>query len=166
MRTYIFMLLIVLGSVYTLQAQENSSRKHAIGLRFANNDGIGTEVNYQLRIGGNNRLEFGAGWRSADDTNQLKTVGLIQWVFPLDGNFHWYAGGGGGIGHISFDSDYPGDPDDETYIYLAGNAGIEYDFNAPIMLFFDVRPEFGLGSSIFFDDFEFEFGFGIRYQFD
>jgi len=166
MKTYLAVLLIFIGGWNLAQAQENSSRKHAIGLRFANNDGIGTEVNYQLRLGSNNRMEFGLGWKSKDDTNQLKTVALIQWVFPLDGNFHWYAGGGAGLGHISFDSNYPGDPDDETYFYLAGNAGIEYDFNIPIMIFFDIRPEFGLGDSIFFDEFEFEFGFGIRYQWD
>ncbi len=31
----------------------------------------------------------------------FKLTGLYQWVFPLDGDFNWYVGAGGGIGSFS-----------------------------------------------------------------
>ena len=156
----ITIIAITLGTV-SMNAQRIS--KHAIGLRLGDSDGFGTEVNYQLGIGENNRMEFGLGWRSSDDVTAIKGVALYQWVWTLDGNFNWYVGAGGGVGQVSFDDDFPGDPDDETFLFAAGDIGIEYNFEIPLLLSLDFRPEFGFGD--YRDDVDFDIALGVRYQF-
>ena len=48
----------------------------------------------------------------------------------------------------------------------AGNIGIEYDFNIPLLLSLDFRPEIGVaGYDDFSDNFDFDIALGIRYQF-
>ncbi|MBV1923113.1 MAG: porin family protein [Flavobacteriaceae bacterium] len=158
----IFLILIVILS-FSLTAEAQNSSDNAIGLRLGDNDGLGAEVNYQRGLSGNNRLEFGLGWRTKNDVNALKLTGLYQWVFNLDGNFNWYVGAGGGLASISFDNDFPGDPDNETSLFVAGDIGIEYDFDIPIIISLDFRPELGFGD--YNDDIDFDIAFGIRYQF-
>ena len=46
---------------------------------------------------------------------------------------------------------------------LAGDVGIEYSFDFPLLLSLDFRPEFGFGD--FNDDLDFDVALGIRYQF-
>ncbi|MEL6813087.1 MAG: hypothetical protein AAFP76_17330, partial [Bacteroidota bacterium] len=109
MKKTFLIVLAIFGFAMTAQAQEIS--KNAIGLRIGDNDGLGTEINYQRGLGDNNRLEFGLGWNDGDNTNAYKLTGLYQWIFNLDGNFNWYVGAGGGVGQVSFEDDFPGDPD-------------------------------------------------------
>jgi hypothetical protein len=90
----------------------------------------------------------------------LKLTGLYHWVWQLDGNFNWYAGPGAGIASYDFDDNRI---DDETFIFLAGNVGIEYNFDIPLLLSLDFRPELGFGN--FNDDLDFDIALGIRYQF-
>ena len=161
MKKSVFTLVALLAFVLSASAQRISD--NAIGLRFGDNDGFGTEINYQRGLSENNRLEFGLSWHGHDNLSSFKLVGLYQWVFPLDGNFNWYVGAGGGVGQISFDNDFPGNPDDETFLFAAGDAGIEYNFDIPLILSLNVRPEIGFGD--YRDDFDFDLGLGIRYQF-
>ncbi len=135
---------------------------NAIGLRIGENDGIGAEINYQRGISDNNRLEFGLGWRSSDNVDIIKLTGLYQWVFRLDGNLNWYVGAGGGLAQVSIDDSIV-DVDDETFLFVAGDIGIEYDFDIPILISLDFRPELGLGD--YGDDLDFDVALGIRYQF-
>lgn len=139
------------------------SRDNAIGIRTGDNDGFGVEINYQRNLADNNRLEVGLGLRSGNDYDGFKLTGLYQWIWNIDGNFNWYAGAGGGFGSYSFDNVPPGIDDSETFFFAAGNLGIEYDFDFPLILSLDVRPEIGFGD--FNDDFDFDLGLGIRYQF-
>ena len=134
--------------------------ENAIGLRLGDSDGFGTEISYQRALNDSNRLEFGLGWRSKDEADAWRALGLYQWVWQLDGNFNWYAGAGGGISSISFDDD---DIDGETALFLAGDIGIEYNFEFPLLLSLDFRPEFGFGDHN--DDLDFDIALGIRYQF-
>ena len=60
-----------------------------------------------------------------------------------------------------FDDD--NDFDDETFFFVAGDIGIEYDFDIPLILSLDFRPE--IGFSNYNDDVNFDIGLGIRYQF-
>ena len=161
MKKTLLFLGLLLAFVLSANAQRVSD--NAIGLRLGDNDGFGTEINYQRGLSENNRLEFGLSWHGHDSLSSFKFVGLYQWVWTLDGNFNWYVGAGGGIGHINFDSDFPGNPDDETFIFAAGDIGIEYNFNIPLLLSLDLRPEIGFGD--YRDDFDFDLGLGIRYQF-
>ncbi len=157
--------LLTFAAITLISVSMNAQRisKHAIGLRLGDSDGFGTEVNYQLGLGENNRLEIGLGWRSSNDVTAIKAAALYQWVWVLDGNFNWYAGAGGGVGQVDFDDDFPGDPDAETFLFAAGDIGIEYNFDIPLLLSLDFRPEFGFGD--YRDDVDFDIALGIRYQF-
>ncbi|NND63676.1 MAG: hypothetical protein HKN48_10860 [Flavobacteriaceae bacterium] len=158
----LFLISSALFLFTTINYSQNIS-KHALGLRLGDNDGFGTEVNYQLGTGENNRIEFGLGWRSKRDFNAFKATALYQWVFALDGNFQWYVGAGGGVAAFNYDSNLPLDPDDETFAFAAGDIGIEYNFEIPLLLSLDFRPEIGFGNVN--DDLEFDIALGIRYQF-
>lgn len=154
---------IVFG--FALQAQAQEISKNAIGLRLGDNDGFGTEINYQRGLGDNNRLEIGAQLNGGNGVTVFKGTGLYQWVWNIDGGFNWYAGAGGGLASVSFDDDdFPGDQDGELFVFAAGTVGVEYNFDFPLLLSLDVRPEFGFGD--FRDDLGFDFALGIRYQFD
>jgi hypothetical protein len=157
-----FSLLLFLFIVSFGNAQEIS--QNAIGLRIGDGDGFGTEISYQRALSGNNRLEVDLGIRSGDNYDGFRLTGLYQWVWNLDGNFNWYAGVGGGVANYDYDVDIPGfDDDGETFIYAAGQLGIEYNFDIPLMLSLDTRPTIGFGD--FNDDLDFDIALGIRYQF-
>lgn len=164
MRKIFLVVLAFVGFAITAQAQ--GIAENALGIRVGDNDGFGTEINYQRALNDNNRLEFGLGWNSRrgnDGVNAYKLTGLYQWVFVLDGNFNWYVGAGGGVGQVDFGNNFPGNPDNETFFFAAGDIGIEYDFDIPLLLSLDFRPEFGFGD--FRDDLDFDIALGIRYQF-
>ena len=146
---------------------------NAIGLRLGDSDGFGAEISYQRRIQRTNRLEVDLGWRDSRNYDAFKLVGLYQWVLPIDGGFNWYFGPGAGLGSVNF-SRVPYDYDDDNYYYpkgglfilAAGDIGIEYNFNIPLLISLDFRPEVGLvGYKDFSDNFNFDIGLGIRYQF-
>ncbi|MDV7138709.1 hypothetical protein R3X28_07470 [Maribacter sp. TH_r10] len=137
--------------------------EHAIGLRMGDSDGFGAEISYQKSISRYNRLEVDLGWRDNKNYNAFKLAGIYQWVLPLDGNFNWYYGVGGGLGNVDIDFD---DDNDGLFIFGAGDIGIEYNFDIPLLISLDFRPEIGLiGYDGFSDNFDFDIALGIRYQF-
>ena len=158
MRKLILFAIIAIGSLTLTFGQSISD--NAIGLRLGDSDGFGAEISYQRALGENNRLEVDLGWRSGNDFDGFKLTGLYQWVWELDGNFNWYAGAGGGVGSYNFDNR---NFDDETFVFIAGDIGIEYNFDFPLLLSLDFRPELGFGN--FNDDLDFDIALGIRYQF-
>jgi hypothetical protein len=91
----------------------------------------------------------------------FKIAGLYQWVNTLDGRFNWYVGVGGGLG--SYKSNNEDFNDEETFLFAAGDIGIEYDLNIPLLISLDFRPELGFGD--FRDDVDFDIALSIRYQF-
>lgn len=154
--------IIILGFTLTTNAQEIS--KNAIGLRLGDSDGLGAEVSYQHALGDNNRLELDLGWRNGKDYDGFKLAGLYQWVFLIEDRFNWYVGAGGGIGSYSFNNKKNKFKDDgETFIFAAGDIGIEYNFEIPLLLSLDFRPELGFGD--YRDGVDFDIALGIRYQF-
>lgn len=153
-RTLLVISFLAIAS--SLNAQDIS--KNTIGLRIGDNDGLGGEISYQRFLNDNNRLEFDLGFRNSNDVDAFKLVGLYQWVRPLDGNFNWYVGAGAGVG--SYDSPVA----DGSFALIAGNAGIEYNFDFPLLLSLDVRPELGLDDA-YSDNLDFDIALGIRYQF-
>lgn len=155
MKKVLFVFVFVLTGILSANAQSIS--KNALGLRLGDDDGFGGEINYQRAIGDNNRLEFGLGLRDNDNFEGFKLTGLYQWVWNIDGGFNWYAGAGGGLANYDYGMD------SETFLFAAGNIGIEYNFDIPLLLSLDFRPEFGFGD--FDDDFGLDIALGIRYQF-
>jgi len=167
MKKIILSAIMLIGLAFTAQAQKISD--NAIGLRLGSNDGFGTEISYQRALGENNRLELDLGWRNRNnyygdnyDANAIKLAALYQWVWNIDGGFNWYAGVGGGVGSFGYD-DANGRHDD-VFAFAAGDVGIEYNFDIPLLISLDVRPEFG--SSDYYDNNNnFDIALGVRYQF-
>lgn len=161
MKTFktVFTLLIFTTMLNFGHAQEIS--QNAIGLRIGDGDGFGTEISYQRALGSNNRLEIDFGWRNGDNFDGFRLTGLYQWVWNIDGGFNWYAGAGGGLANYSYD--VAGDDESDTFIYAAGQVGIEYNFDFPLLISLDVRPELGFGD--FNDDLDLDIALGLRYQF-
>ena len=151
---------------FTLVSNAQEIAENAIGLRLGDSDGVGPGINYQRALGENNRLELDLGWRDGSSYSAFKLAGLYQWVWSLDGNFNWYVGAGGGFGSISIDNVPAGFDDSATYIFGAGDIGIEYNFDIPLLLSLDFRPEIGFGNDDFdTNDLDFDIALSIRYQF-
>tara|TARA_R110002124_G_scaffold138576_6_gene302094 strand:- start:25586 stop:26071 length:486 start_codon:yes stop_codon:yes gene_type:complete len=145
----------------SVNAQEIS--KNAIGLRLGDSDGFGAEINYQRALDEDNRLELGLSFRDTKRVNAYKITGIYQWVWNIDGGFNWYAGPGAGIGQIGFEDEFFDDRSNETFVFAAGDIGIEYNFDFPLLVSLDFRPEFGFGD--YRDDVVFDIALGARYQF-
>jgi len=164
MKKLFLVAMTFVGFVSFTNAQEIAD--NAIGLRLGDSDGLGPGINYQRALGDNNRLELDLGWRDGSDYNAFKLAGLYQWVWNLDGNFNWYAGAGGGIGSVSVENAPAGIDDSDTFIFAAGDVGIEYNFDIPLLLSLDFRPEIGFGNDDFdTNDLDFDIALSIRYQF-
>lgn len=178
MKTIFFSVFMLIGLAFTTQAQEIS--KNAIGLRLGDSDGFGVEVSYQRKLSTRNRLEVDLGFRNQhnyyyndDDLAAIKLTGLYQWVWKIDGGFNWYAGVGGGLGtwnHKYYDGNNGNGNNDYYYsdsgvfVFAAGDIGIEYNFDIPLMLSLDLRPEIG-SDNYYNNGVTADIGFGIRYQF-
>lgn len=151
---------------FGFQSQAQLISEHALGLRFGGNNGYGAEVTYQNALGDNNRLEVDLGWRNNKNFNAFKLTGLYQWVWNIEGGFNWFVGLGGGLGSVSYDDRYNnGDfnDDNEIFFFGAGNIGIEYNFNIPLLIALDFRPEIGSGN--YNNDLDLDIALALRYQF-
>jgi len=161
---------LLIGLAFSTQAQD---RKNAIGLRLGDNDGFGAEVSYQRTLSTKNRLEFDLGFRNTDYYDAAKLAVLYQWVWNIEGGFNWYAGVGGGAGTWDFNdhNHYPdhfheGDDDHGTFAFAAGDIGVEYNFDFPLQLSLDFRPEVYVGNHDFRDNnFGSDLGLSARYRF-
>ena len=165
MKKIILLSTIIFGLAIGAQAQDIS--KNAIGLRLGSNDGFGTEISYQARLSASNRLELDLGWRSNHYQDAFKLAGIYQWVWNLDGGLNWYAGLGGGVGSWSYDNN-DGISDNGGFAFVAGDLGLEYNFDFPLQLSLDIRPELYLNSASYNEDdrrFGPDLALGIRYRF-
>ncbi|MCB7480206.1 hypothetical protein [Christiangramia sediminis] len=168
MKKLVLLAALTFGAVFFTDVKAQEISDNAIGLRIGDGGGFGAEVSYQRALGDNNRLELDLGWRDSKDYDAVKLVGLYQWVWNIEGGFNWYVGVGGGIG--SYDDKYYRDLDDDDvndglFALLAGDIGIEYNFDFPLLLSLDFRPEIGFSSYDRGDDLTPDIALGIRYQF-
>lgn len=147
MKKIILTFVFIIGAI-SLNAQSISD--NAIGLRFGGGNGVGGEISYQKALGENNRLEIDLGL--ANEFSDFKATALYQWVWNLEDKFNWYAGFGGGI--VSANG---------TGIYGSGVIGIEYNFNAPVLLSIDYRPEVGISGGL--NGVNSDVALSVRYQF-
>jgi len=139
---------LLMANFFATSAQEVSD--NAVGLRFGGGNGAGGEISYQKVLGANNRLEIDLGL--ANEFTNFKATGLYQWVWNLEEQFNWYAGVGGGI--VSANG---------IGIYGAGVVGIEYNFDVPVLLSIDYRPEVGIAGGL--DGLNSDVALSVRYQF-
>lgn len=155
---YLKRVIISIAFLVSANAFSQTISKNALGLRVGDNDGFGGEISYQRYLSENNRLEFDLGFRDSKNVEAFKLVGLYQWVFPLENRFNWYVGAGAGLGSFN-------NPENSgAFALVAGNLGIEYNFNIPLLLSLDVRPELGFNDE-FSDNLDLDIALGIRYQF-
>ncbi|MCF4101610.1 hypothetical protein L1I30_08025 [Gillisia sp. M10.2A] len=162
----IFLLAIfALGTTVAVNAQTIS--ENAIGLRLGGSNATGAEVSYQRAVGtNNNRLEFDLGWRNDNNNyDAIKLVGLYQWVWNIDGGFNWYVGAGAGVASVEDNRRDGFRGNDGTYLLVAGDIGIEYNFDIPLQLSLDLRPEAGFNDYDVVDDITPDIALGIRYRF-
>ncbi|WP_029036069.1 hypothetical protein [Salinimicrobium xinjiangense] len=163
MKKLVLLALCMFG--FTLSSQAQTIADNALGLRLGGSDGVGTEISYQRGLSENNRLELDLGWRNGRYYDAFKLTGIYQWVWNIEGGFNWYAGFGAGIGSVDGNEDHRDwNDDDGLFITAAGNVGIEYNFDFPLLLSLDFRPEFGVINA-YGDDVDFDIALGIRYQF-
>jgi len=163
MKKNIFLAFMLFGMAVCAQAQNFS--KNALGLRLGSNDGFGTEISYQTRLSAKNRLELDLGWRDNKYENVFKLAGIYQWVWKIDKGLNWYAGIGGGLGSWNYD-DNDRINDNGAFAFLAGDLGIEYNFDFPLQLSLDIRPEFYLNSASYVEDnFGPDLALGVRFTF-
>ncbi len=162
MKKTILVVLIAICSSAFVNAQEISN--NAIGLRLGDNDGLGAEISYQMKLSNTNRLEADLGFRNHDNYDAFKLSGIYQWVWQIDGGFNWYAGFGAGVGSWSIKDGYNGNDDDGVFLNADGNIGIEYNFDAPILISLDFRPEIGLIGD-YGDGTALDLALSVRYQF-
>jgi hypothetical protein len=155
----LFVYSLFLLGLNSLSAQEISD--HAIGLRLGSNRGFGSEISYQMKLNSENRAEFNLGWRSSNNLSAIKLNGLYQWVWPIEQGFNWYAGVGGGLGSFSNNNT---NGNSGTFVFAAGDIGIEYNFDFPLQASLDLRPEIG-GNGYFDNSFGTDIALGLRYKF-
>jgi hypothetical protein len=162
MKKLILLAAFAFGAVVFNDAQAQQISKNALGLRVGENNGVGTEVSYQRALGDNNRLELDLGWRNTRKYDAIKLVGIYQWLWNIEGGFNWYAGVGAGLGsdYDEFDDDHDG-----LFALIAGDIGIEYNFDFPLLLSLDLRPEITFSDYINRKDLGPDIALGIRYQF-
>lgn len=150
-------LLLAIVAVMAMATATNA--QNALGVRFGGGQGYGAELSFQKGMGGN-RLELDLGWSSNDTWSSLSLTGIYQWTGSIVDNFGWYAGVGAHVGMWNYDISN----DSDVALALAGQAGIDYKFNAiPIQLSLDIRPRLYL-----IPDTDFHWGdiaFGVRYCF-
>ena len=164
MKKLLLSAFMLAGLAYSSQAQD----KNALGLRIGDNDGFGAEISYQRKLSSNNRLELDLGWRDSNDYDAIKLAALYQWVWNIEGGFNWYAGVGGGLGTWEFNHDHPGPDNDDsgTFVFVAGDIGIEYNFDIPLQLSLDFRPELYFADDDFREDnFGPDIALGVRFKF-
>ncbi len=151
---------LIITTCLALNAQ-GQDQKNAIGLRLGDSNGFGAAISYQRDILENNRLEFNFGWRNSSDYDGIKVIALYQWVWNIKNGLYWYAGPGAGFASYNFNSDYS-----DSFPIISGDIGIEYRFDFPLLVAFDIRPELGFGDDfVNNNDLDFDLGLAFRYRF-
>lgn len=164
-------LIPTLAFLFSTIAYSQDISDNTIGLRLGDSDGFGAEVSYQRGINRYNRLELNLGFRDHRAYDAFKFSGVYQWIHNITGGFNWYYGFGAGAGSVNFDP-VPANlgpalvPEGGLFVFAAGDAGVEYDFDFPLLISFDIRPEIGIVGYDSFDDlFDFDIALGVRYKF-
>ena len=132
------------------------AQDNAIGIRLSENNGFGAEASYQRDLSKKGRLEANLGFKNYGNgrysgynygLNEFKLTGFYHWTFDIKDGFRWFVGPGGGVGawRVNYDDSSFKDQNG-TYFILAGNGGVEYNFDFPLRVAVDFRPEVYIGS--------------------
>lgn len=119
-------LIIILAAVLCFATAANAQSR-ALGIRAT----YGAELSYQHDLGGN-FLEGDLGWFN----DGFYLTGIYDFILGSEGNFNFYAGPGAALGFWNVDGD------SGINLGIAGQLGMEYNFNLPLQLSLDWRPVF------------------------
>ena len=138
--------IMVIAAVLCLSSAA-FAQSRALGVRAT----YGAELSYQHSIG-SNFVEADLGWFK----NGFYLTGVYDFVFASEGNFNFYAGPGAAVGFYN-DSETSG-----INLGIAGQLGLEYNFNIPLQLSLAWSPVF----TFIHGGFGWEgIALGIRYRF-
>lgn len=127
MKKIILAAALVLGFAVAASAQPK-----AIGIR----GGYGAELSYQHYVGDSKFVEADLG---LGDFKYLNVAATYNFILSEFGNgFRAYAGPGLAVGLGEY-----------LHLGVAGQVGIEYNFDVPLQLSLDVRPQLGLVNEAF-----------------
>lgn len=150
MKKVMFLLVAVFGLSFALNAQ------NWIGVRGVLGSSSGAELSWQHGLG-NNRMELDFGWATHDSHGYYNLTGIYQWTGGIVNNLGWFAGVGANVGYWDgYDSKNLG-------LGVLAQAGLEYNFNIPIQLTLDARPQWDIIGAA--SGFGYGVAFGIRYRF-
>ena len=141
MKKIILAAALVLGFAAAASAQPK-----AIGLRI----GGGAELSYQHNVGAN-FIEADLGLENFEFLNVAATYNFM--ISEFGNGFGFYAGPGLAVGL-----------GEALHVGVAGQAGVEYNFNFPLQISIDIRPQLGLVNEAF-GIWGWYPHLGIRYQF-
>ncbi|MBO4586594.1 MAG: hypothetical protein J5677_02100 [Bacteroidales bacterium] len=136
-------LFLALVAVFAMSTMANAQIKD-LGVRV----GWGGEISAMWGLGGN-RLETDMGWNA----KYLGLAAVYQWTWDLGSDFNWYAGVGGRLAIW----------DNSFALGVAGQIGLEYNFDIPLQLTLDWRPSFWVMPNTTFGPGD--ICLGIRYRF-
>lgn len=152
---------ILFITVSTLSLQAQSDTKNTIGIHGVLGNGYSTEISYQRKLFKNNRIETDFGFSPSESEDIYEFTGIYQRVWKYKSGFGFFAGAGGGI--IYYDNSsvsYSG-----TLGKICGDVGLEYNFEIPLQIALDLRPEVYFNSNEFSDQFQNKLGLAVRYRF-
>lgn len=158
-RKWVSVVLAAVGLCGAAQAQIDIAN---LGGRLGAGYSYGAELSSMFSVRGN-RIEADLGASLVSTSNhgwvQVHLVGLYQFSWPIADHLSWYAGVGGDFGF------YSGNKGDYTGIGfgVVGQLGVEYNFESPWQLTFDLRPEAALFGRTGPDV---TVGLGLRYRFE
>ncbi len=127
MKKILIIAVIALGFSTAAAAQSK-----AVGARVTD----GLEVSYQHYISGTNFVEANLGFVDFLNLNINAAASYNFSIAQFANGFNFYAGPSAGVA-LGLKSKYFG-------VGVGGNVGIEYEFNIPLQISFDIRPQIGL----------------------
>ncbi len=127
MKKILIVAALVLGFSVAASAQPK-----AVGARLT----YGLEASYQHYVGGSNFVEANLGFADFLNLNLNVAASYNFSIAQFGDGFNFYAGPSAGVG-LGLHSKYFG-------VGVGGNVGLEYQFNFPLQLSIDIRPQVGL----------------------
>ncbi len=160
MKNACFIMLCCMCIAFKANSQQSD---RALGLRIFGGDGSGVKISYQQFLTAGNRLEADLGIGGGSNLFLMDISVFYQWVYPLENDLYWYIGPGAGLGIYNYNYDVIGD-DSGIFLNAFGQLGIEYYFDIPLQLSFDLQPRISIINN-YNDLFDMGAGVALRYVF-
>ena len=145
-------IIISLIALVALSTAASAQYNNALGIRFGAGSAFGAELSYQGYVGNINRVELDLGASFGQHYNAISMAAMYHWHWFLAGGFGFFVGPG--VQAYMSDSHFG--------LGVGGQAGFDYQFNAPIQISLDIRPMYNLFTQT---GFNYGAALGLRYAF-